>query len=304
MREVRGQAAGRWFAAFRTDVARGETDFSTARGQRLRLGYSSFELLGRAGEAIGAAVIFQDLTELRAMEEKVARSERLADLGGVASGLAHELRNPLASMMGALSLLEENPEMPAEDRRLMEIALREAGRLESLVTHFLDFARPAPPRPVACDLAPLLAETLDVFAHDPGAHVETERALAPAPGWCDPGQMKQVVWNLLRNAAEAAGERSPGSPGHVRAACGVDDGMAWLAVEDDGPGIPPDDRTRVFLPFFTTKRAGTGLGLATVHRIVDQHGGSIAVEPAAMGGARFVVRLPRAPPAVASPPAE
>ncbi len=300
--ELRGRDAARWFGAFRTDVARGETDLATAGGGTLHVGYSSFQLLGRGGDVIGAAVIFQDLTELRAMEERVARSERLADLGGVASGLAHELRNPLASMMGALDLLKQNPEMAAEERRLMEIALREAGRLDDLVTHFLDFARPAPPRRIECDLAPLVAETLDVFAHDPAAHVDAERDLAPAVAYCDPGQMKQVVWNLLRNAAEAAGERKPGSPVHVRAACGADDGAAWLVVEDDGPGIPPADRTRVFLPFFTTKRQGTGLGLATVHRIVDQHGGSIGVESAARGGARFVVRIPKAPAGVAFQP--
>jgi two-component system, NtrC family, sensor histidine kinase PilS len=292
---VRGQEASRRFGAFRTDVARGETDFTNAAGTTLRLGYSSFDLLGRDGRAIGAAVIFQDLTELRAMEERVARTDRLADLGGVASGLAHELRNPLASMMGAVDLLKQEQAMSSENRRLMEIALREAGRLDELVSHFLDFARPAPPRRVPCDLAPLVAETLDVFAHDPAACVETERDLATAVAYCDPGQMKQVVWNLLRNAAEAAGDRSAGTTGRVRAACGEDAAAAWLVVEDDGPGIPPSDRTRVFLPFFTTKRAGTGLGLATVHRIVDQHGGSIGVESAAGGGARFVVRIPRAP---------
>jgi two-component system, NtrC family, sensor histidine kinase PilS len=292
---VRGRDASLWFGAFRTDVARGETEFTNAAGTKLHLGYSSFELLGRDGRAIGAAVIFQDLTGLRTMEERVSRSERLADLGGVASGLAHELRNPLASMMGAVDLLKQDPAMSSENRRLMEIAMREAGRLDQLVSHFLDYARPAPPRRVPCDLAPLVAETLDVFAHDPAARVETERDLAPAVAYCDPGQMKQVVWNLLRNAAEAAGERSAGSAGRVRAACGEDAAAAWLVVEDDGPGIPVADRTRVFLPFFTTKRAGTGLGLATVHRIVDQHGGSIGVESAASGGARFVVRIPRSP---------
>src|SRR5512138_2482578 len=186
---VRGQDAARFFGAFRTEVARSETDFTNASGATLRLGYSSFHLLGRDGRPMGAAVIFQDLTELRAMEERVARSERLADLGGVASGLAHELRNPLASMMGALDLLTEDPAMSSEDRRLMEIAIREASRLDRLVSHFLDFARPAPPRRVPCDLAPLVAETLDVFAHDPAARIATERDLAPAMAWCDPGQM-------------------------------------------------------------------------------------------------------------------
>jgi two-component system sensor histidine kinase PilS (NtrC family) len=300
LERIRGGDAATWFPSFHTDMARGETDFRTPRGDRLRFGYSSFRLVGRDGETFGTALIFQDLTELRAMEERVARSERLADLGAVASGLAHELRNPLAAMMGAVDLLRRKPDLDGEDRRLMEIALREASRLEQLVTDFLGFARPAPARRVPCDLAPLLAETLDVFAHDPGAAVTTERDLAPAPAHCDPGQLKQVIWNLLRNAAEAAAGR-PGREGggRVRAACGADAEGAWLSIEDDGPGIPPDDRTRIFLPFFTTRKEGTGLGLSTVHRIVDAHGGSIGIETPDGGGARFVVRIPDAPRGVA-----
>jgi two-component system sensor histidine kinase PilS (NtrC family) len=291
-REVVGRPGGSWLAAFRTDVARGEADLETARGEWLRVGYSSFRLLGRNGEAFGTAVIFQDLTHLRAMEERVARSERLADLGRVAAGLAHELRNPLASMMGALELLRQAPGLLGEDRRLMEIALRESSRLGQLVTQFLAFARPAPPRRVPCDLAPIVAETLDVFANDPAAaRIDLERTIAPAPLTADPDQLRQVLWNLVVNASQAVGDGA-GARGRVKVACGMDDAGAFLAVEDDGPGIDPADRERIFLPFFTTKREGTGLGLATVHRLVDAHGGDIAIERAAAGGARFVVHLP------------
>ncbi|HTN51562.1 MAG TPA: ATP-binding protein [Anaeromyxobacter sp.] len=301
--EALGRPADRLFAAFSHDEARGETDFVTGAGEKLRLGYSSFRLIGKGGEATGTVLIFQDLTELRSMEERVARSERLADLGRVAAGLAHELRNPLASMMGALELLHQAPGLAGEDRRLMEIALRESGRLEQLVTQFLAFARPAPPRAVACDLAPLVAETLDVFANDPGAaRVALERALAPAPAFCDPAQVRQVLWNLLRNAGQAVRDR-PGGSGTIRASCGVDARGPFLAVEDDGPGIPADDRARIFLPFFTTKHDGTGLGLATVHRIVDVQGGAIALEQPSGGGARFVVHLPASAPVAAGAPA-
>jgi two-component system sensor histidine kinase PilS (NtrC family) len=300
-REAVGRPADTWFSVFRTDEPRGETDLETVGGARLRIGYSSFRLRGRAGEPIGTAVIFQDLTELRRMEERAARNERLADLGGVAAGLAHELRNPLASMMGAVELLAHEAAHGPEDARLLGIVQREGGRLATLVSDFLEYARPRSPRRVACDLAAIAAETLDAFANDPAAHrVELRRALDPSPVSCDPDQIRQVLWNLLVNAAHAAAsngaaqERSPG--GTVRVACAPSAaGGALLEVEDDGPGISPADRARLFTPFFTTREGGTGLGLATVHAIVDAHGGTVTVHTERGAGARFVVQLPPAP---------
>jgi len=292
-RELRAGASVAWLSAFTQDTARGETDYVAPRGHRLRLGYSSFRLLGRAREAVGTAIIFQDLTQLRAMEERVARSERLADLGRLAAGLAHELRNPLASIMGAQELLAQAPGLEGEYRRLMEIALRESSRLEALVTRFLEFARPAPPRRAPCDLSALVEETLDAFRNDPAAaRIELERELRAARTEADPDQLRQVLWNLVLNAAQAAGDPERGGPGHVRVTCGEDGDGAYLVVDDDGPGIPPEHRERIFLPFFTTKPLGTGLGLANVHQLVDAHGGAISVETSPAGGARFRVRFP------------
>lgn len=294
-RDLRGQEADGRLSAFGADTARGETDYLGPGGQRLRLGYSSFRLVGSAGEAVGTAIIFQDLTQLRAMEERVARSERLADLGRLAAGLAHELRNPLASMMGAQELLAQTPGLDGEARRLIEIALRESTRLSQLVTSFLEFARPTPPRHTACDLAALAGETLEAFRNDPAAsRIELTQELRPARTQADPDQVRQVLWNLLLNAAQAAGDRE--RPGQVRLASGEEGESAFLVVDDDGPGVPEDDRERVFLPFFTTKQLGTGLGLANVHQIVDAHGGTIAVETAPAGGARFRVRFPTCAP--------
>jgi two-component system sensor histidine kinase PilS (NtrC family) len=294
--DMKGSPAARFLGAFGRETPRGEADYQSPVGESLRLGYSSFHLRGRDGEEAGTAIIFQDLTHLRAMEERVARSERLADLGRLAAGLAHELRNPLASMMGAQELLAQAPGLDEEDRRLMEIALRESGRLAQLVTQFLEFARPAPPRRAPCDLSALAAETLDVFRNDPAAgRVELERELAPARTEADPDQLRQVLWNLLLNAAQAAGDGLRAAPGHVRVSCGGEPRGAFLLVDDDGPGVEPGDRERIFLPFFTTKPLGTGLGLANVHRLIDAHGGTISVEVAPAGGARFRVFLPAEP---------
>jgi signal transduction histidine kinase len=184
----------------------------------------------------------------------------------------------------------------------MGIVLRETGRLDALLTRFLEFTRPAPPQRVRSDLAAVVGETLDVFARDPGAAgLRVERSLSPAPAHCDPDQLRQVTWNLLANAGQAI--RGAGRGGTVRVSCEpAADGGAVLSVADDGPGIAPAEAARIFTPFFTTKPSGTGLGLAVVQRIVDGHGGSVAVDPAPGQGARFTVRLPPPPPDAAAVP--
>ncbi len=294
-----GHPAARFFPAFGSK-ARGETEFVNASGARRLLGYSAFDLQGRDGDRAGTAVIFQDLTELRFMENAMERSKRLADLGQVAAGLAHELRNPLASISGCVELLRGAQGLSAEDQRVLGIVLRETSRLNELLTRFLEFSRPAPPSKRTTDLAVIAGETLDVFATDPSAAgLSIQRELARTPVECDPDQLRQVFWNLLANAAQAL--RSSGAGTRIAVSCRPEpDGGAVAAVEDDGPGIEVGDLARIFTPFFTTKATGSGLGLAVVQRIVDAHGGTASVDSAPGRGARFSLRLPgpSAPPAV------
>ena len=296
--DVRGEPAARWFSGMQGQTGRDETDFDNVRGERLRLGYTHFALRGRDGKPIGRAVIFQDLSGVRAMEERVQRSERLADIGRVAAGLAHELRNPVAAMSGSIELLRTGLALSPDEARLMDIVTREASRLNELVTRFLEYARPAVPRRAQTDLARVASDTLEVFANDPAAaSIRLEQELAPAICPCDPDLMRQVLWNLLANAAHAAHRRDAPSRGRGRVTVRTardEDGWARLEVEDDGAGIPPQDLPRLFTPFFTTKERGSGLGLATVQRVVDAHRGTIVAGAGSDGGARFVVRLPAA----------
>ena len=299
---VRGQPVARLFPGFSDDARRGETGWVAPSGKARILGFTRFPLAGARGGARGEAVIFQDLTELRALEETVRRSERLADLGRVAAGLAHELRNPLASMSGCVELLQGAPGLGQEQERLLGIVLKEAARLDHLVGRFLAYSRPAAPQLASTDLAQVAGEVADALQQDPAvAGVALERDLQPATIACDPDQLRQVLWNLLLNAVQALGPAG----GTVRLATEAEAGGARLTVADDGPGIATDDLDHLFAPFFSRRPGGTGLGLATVHQIVEAHRGEVRVEPVAPHGARFVVRFPAraAPPAVAAPPA-
>ena len=292
--KVRGTPAEALLRAFQPMSGRDEADYVNTRGEHLRLGYSVFPLVARGGAEIGRAVIFQDLTALRAMEDQVRRSTRLADLGEVAAGLAHELRNPLASMVGSIELLKSTPGLNGSEARLMDIVLREAARLEQLVAAFLAFSRPAPPRREEVRLEEVISDALEVFANDPAAaRLELTRSLLPTLAWADPDQFRQVLMNLFLNAAQAAGGGE--AEGRVRVSCRPEGRTAVCLIEDDGPGIAPQHLRQLFTPFFTTKERGTGLGLATVQRIVDTHGGTIEVDSAPGKGTRVTVRIPTRP---------
>jgi two-component system, NtrC family, sensor histidine kinase PilS len=240
---------------------------------------------------IGRVINFQDLTELRRLEQHMRRSERLATVGELAAGVAHEIRNPLASISGSIELLRSAPSASDDDRALMNIVHREIQRLNVLIGDLLDYANPRKSQPVDFDAGVLVREVLQVAKADQAfAQVEIVcEAEGPLQITADPAKLRQVLWNLLRNAADAAATGGK----HVRVEARAGDHEVLIAVEDDGAGIPADKLGRIFDPFFTTKQKGTGLGLATCHAIVTEHGGRIDVESVIEKGAKFTVRLPR-----------
>ncbi len=243
-------------------------------------------------QVIGRVVNFQDLTELRRLEQHARRTERMATVGQLAAGVAHEIRNPMASISGSIELLRANPQASDDDRALMTIVHREIQRLNVLIGDLLDYANPRQKQPVDFDLASLVEELAQVARGDQNfADVEltTEVIDKPLAIFADPAKVRQVVWNLVRNAADAA---SAGGK-HVRIAVrrsGIEG--ATIAVSDDGVGIPDHMVGRIFDPFVTTKQKGTGLGLATCHAIVAEHGGRIDVETEAGKGTKMVVTIP------------
>lgn len=267
---------------------RGEVGFERD-GEERTLGFTVSPLSAVAGaDARGRVVIFQDLTALRRMETLVQRNERLAAIGSLAAGLAHELRNPLASVSGSVDLLRHSLPDGATEGRLMDIVLRETERLDHLIGDFLTFARPTPPTFAEVPMHRLVSETVEMFRNDPTAAEAKVEVAVPETlqAWCDEGQVRQVLLNLLINAVQATG-----GTGHIQIEGSPDGDDTLIAVADDGPGIDPDRARRIFDPFYTTKERGTGLGLALVHRILEAHGGGIELESAPGRGSRFLVRL-------------
>lgn len=248
-----------------------------------------------AGEILGVILIFQDITHIRKMEEAVAKSERMAAVGRMAAGLAHEIRNPLGSISGSIQLLKEA--LPGELRpphdRLMAIILRETGRLNGIITNFLSYASPTMKTVPGVNLGTLVADEISLFRNDPryAGKVAVELAVdGEIRLTCDPEGIKQVVWNLMLNAAQALPDGGTVSIGARRAGDGCE-----LSVADNGCGMDDEETKVIFEPFYTTKEGGTGLGLPMVAKIVEAHGGTIVVESAKGKGSTFIVRLPLAP---------
>ncbi|MBN1141262.1 MAG: PAS domain S-box protein [Deltaproteobacteria bacterium] len=274
--------------AFRI-TERDDCQIRTRTGEEKTVGYTTTLLKDGEETVLGLLVIFQDVTHVKEMENRLKRSDKLAAVGRMASGLAHEIRNPLASISGSVQLLMEDGKFSTEEKNLMRIVIREADRLSRLLTDFLHYARPAPVRLEEVNVSRMLDELADMMKTDSRFnHVTLRKDYGPGCRMrLDRGQISQSLWNLILNAAEAMAEQGVLTLG-AHGETGV------LYVEDNGHGIPPDIRPRIFDPFFTTKDKGTGLGLATVHTIVEQHGGSIDVSDGDGGGTRFVITLPGA----------
>jgi two-component system, NtrC family, sensor histidine kinase PilS len=271
-----------------------ELEITTPRSRSLHLGLSRAPLRDGDGRHVGSVINFQDVTRLHELAQTVRRNERLAALGRMAASVAHEIRNPLAAISGSAELLG-SADLDAEDQRLLAVIRRESTRLGRLIEELLAFTRPRVPEPARVNLEVACREATEAFAADPSnrtVEVSIERAPDTSPSdlasTLDPAQLGQVLWNLMRNAAEAMqGE------GVIVVRLRSDRERNSIEVVDDGPGIPPEHLESVFDPFFTTKTTGTGFGLAIVHRIVEDNGGTITVssEP---GATTFRITFPRA----------
>jgi two-component system sensor histidine kinase PilS (NtrC family) len=274
-------------------LPRFEADLETPDGFAVRIGYSVSQLFSENNEASGYIITFQDLTEIRSMEESVRRKDRLAAVGRVGAGLAHEIRNPLGAMRGAIQVLESNTPPESIQADLMSIILRESDRLNSIITNFLSYAKPKVGSFAEIDLCEAIRDTLKLLRHSPDvtpAH-KIEEALPPFPviASADTTQLKQIFWNLSRNAIQAM----PNGGTLKISLASIPNGRVRIVFEDSGVGMTQEQVERLFEPFSNSTSGGTGLGLSIVYQIIRDHNGAINVRSFEGEGTVITVELPR-----------
>jgi two-component system sensor histidine kinase PilS (NtrC family) len=270
-----------------------ERYFTTPRDQRIFLGIAVSNLYDRSGRPLGYIFIFQDLTEIEALEQEVRLKERMAALGEMAAGMAHELRNPLAAISGSVQYLKGSLGPSGETLELMDIILKESHRLDQAIRDFLTFARPGRFSPERVDLVQLIDENLKLLRKSQEFRdrhrVETRYATVNVWADVDPNRMKQVFWNLATNALKAMPEG-----GTLTIQVGPTDDRRHVEIrfEDEGGGMDASQLERYFHPFSSSFQEGTGLGAAIVYRLVEEHGGRIHLDSERGHGTRIRIVLP------------
>jgi two-component system sensor histidine kinase PilS (NtrC family) len=274
-------------------LPRFEADLITPDRFAVRIGYSVSLLFSETNEASGLIITFQDLTEIRSMEESVRRKDRLAAVGRVAAGLAHEIRNPLGAMRGAIQVLESSMPPESVHASLMDIILKESDRLNSIITNFLGYARPAAVDFFDTNVGEAIRDTLTLLKHSPDVgenhHLIENLGDEAIVISADATQLKQIFWNLARNAIQAmplGGELRVGLET-------LPNNRIRIIFEDTGIGMSPEQVEQLFEPFSNSTTGGTGLGLSIVYQIVKDHNGAINVRSLEGKGTTITLDLPR-----------
>jgi two-component system sensor histidine kinase PilS (NtrC family) len=260
-------------------------------GRNKILGFTVTALQAVGRGEVGRVYHFQDLTELRRLEREVKIRDRMAALGRLAAGIAHEIRNPLASMAGSVKLLTSFGPLDDDQRKIADIVIKESERLNRIISDFLNYAREGQYKFTSVELRTLVEDVLVLVRNSPrcgsGIRIESDLGAAPIHLRADPDRLKQVVWNLCDNACKAMNGKGTLTVKAQPSVAGV-----RIEFRDTGCGLKPGTEDQIFEPFHSGFRDGTGLGLATVYTIVEAHHGKIWVESPPEGGARFVLQLP------------
>jgi two-component system sensor histidine kinase PilS (NtrC family) len=270
------------------DSARFEISTSRRDGQIIYLRFSVSPVMIDEKNTAGYVWSFDDVTQLRDLERKIRQKEQMAAIGAMSAGMAHEIRNPLASIAGSFDLLQSDLNLDPDQRQLVDIITRETERLNRTITEFLSYARPKAPNTQPVDLSELISETVQLIRNS--AELKTshkiETRLRPVKAEVDESMMRQVFYNLASNAFKAMPDG-----GTLTISLETRNGAARIRFEDTGVGLGDDEMKGLFVPFNSNFRNGTGLGLPIVYQIVNAHNGSIAVKSRKGLGTTFVIDL-------------
>ncbi|MEJ2168009.1 MAG: ATP-binding protein [Desulfobacterales bacterium] len=263
-------------------------------GEVIPLALSATPIRDEAGAYQGAVIVLRDLSEIKKLQEKVRRSEKLAAIGELAAGIAHEIRNPLSSIRGFAQFLRHALKDKPQEQLYAETMVSEVDRINRVVTDLLTFARPMEAELAPTDITELIEHTVRLVTAEAGSrNVQIETRIADVSLLpLDANQMTQALLNLILNALQATDQEGRVEIG---AEVNADEACLHIWVADNGSGISPEQKEKIFEPFFTTREKGTGLGLAIVHKIVENHQGEIIVEsppPGNIKGCRFTMIIP------------
>ena len=288
------------FNSLTDNPVRMEDIFIRKDGINIHIGMNISPLKDDKNNVRGIICVFQDLTTIKEMKEKVIKNEKLAAIGRISAGIAHEIRNPLASISGSIQVLKDELSLHDPNIKLMDIILRETERLNSIITQFLIYASPYKKNLQTCNIKELITETITLLKNSKeypsNLNIDTSFKNNGITINADSKQIKQVIWNLCLNSIQAMNKGgrmtisvNPPYPPLVK---GGEGGLVDIIIKDTGAGISETDLQKIFDPFFTTKEEGTGLGLSTVQKIIEGHNGSINIESKEGYGTAVKITLP------------
>ena len=261
-------------------------------GAKRYLGFSVSPLLDQNQQSLGFIISFQDLTEIIRLEEEVRLKDRMAAIGRMAAGIAHEIRNPLTSMRGSVEILRSHANLPGKDERLLDIMIRESDRLNQFVEDFLCFARPRQYTKHSLDLVPVLRDSITLLQNNPeirnkhSVYLSVEAPSVKILG--SPDQLNQVFWNLAQNALRAMPD---GGKLEISIRKASDD-LGEIVFQDSGIGMSEEEKERIFQPFHSGFKGGHGLGLSIIFQIMEEHRGRISFESEIGKGTKVSLRFP------------
>jgi two-component system sensor histidine kinase HydH len=274
------------------EVIEKEIDCTVEKGKIVPLEIGASLLEDETGTSLGYVILFKDLTEVRSLRREIERSRRLASVGRLAAGVAHEIRNPLSSIKGFATYFKERYQDIPQDQQTATIMIQEVDRLNRVVSQLLEFARPVTVKPQPTNLKSLIDDSIKLIENQTAEKriaVKTRTSISATDIMVDPDRMGQVMLNICLNAIESM---DGGGELNIELAPGEEAGGVEIQISDSGGGISPQDLSKIFDPYYTTKSSGTGLGLAITHNIIEALGGQIKVSSTLGKGTVFRIIIP------------